>query len=101
MATCSVELRDPRARSGGEGDAGASASLRDAVRRVAQLNPSGSRNKGLGTSSAAARDATASRRDALLAQALVAAAERAAISQTGSKLHARRSKGEGYITFPG
>jgi len=38
----------------------------------------------LGTSSAAARDATASRRDALLAQALVAAAERAAISQTGS-----------------
>src|SRR6476660_8532938 len=48
MATCSVELRDPRARSGGEGDACASASLRDAVPRVAQLNPSGSRNKGLG-----------------------------------------------------
>src|SRR5258706_8283717 len=57
MATYSVELRDPRERSGGEGDAGASASLRDAVPRVAQLNPSGSRNKGLGTSSAAARDA--------------------------------------------
>jgi len=84
MATYSVELRDPRARSGGEGDAGASASLRDAAPRVAQLNPAGSRNKGLGASSAAARDAIASRRDALLAQALVAAAEHVAIPRIGS-----------------
>ena len=84
MATCSVALSGPRARSGGEGGAGASASLRDTVRRAAQGNPSGSRNKGLRTSSAAARDATASPRDALLAQALVAAAERAAISRIGS-----------------
>src|SRR6185369_13204767 len=99
MATCSVELRDPRARGGGEGDAGASASLRDAVPRVAQLNPSGSRNKGLGASSTAARDAIASRRDALLAQALVAAAERAAISQTGSRRlwRFRRSNAESAI----
>src|SRR6266481_7358952 len=98
MATCSVELQDPRARRGGEGDAGASASLRDAVPRVAQLDPSGSRNKGMGTSSAAARDATASRRDALLAQALVAAAERAAISQTGSS-DRRPALGGGGLTM--
>src|SRR5690349_3601196 len=101
MAMCSVALRGLWARSGGEGDACASASLRDAVPRAAQRNPSGSRNKGLRTSSAAARDATASRRDALLAQALVAAAERVAISQTGSLVRWRGRGGFALDDLPG
>jgi len=84
MAVCSVGLPDPWARSGGEGDAGASASLRDAVPPSGQRNPSGSRNKGLGRRRPPRRDATASRRDALLVQTLVAAAERIAITQTSS-----------------
>jgi hypothetical protein len=84
MAVCSVALPRPRARSGGEGDAGASASLRDAVPPSGQRNASGGRNKGLGRRRPPQRDATASRCDALLAQTLVAAAERIAITQTGS-----------------
>src|SRR4051812_38057883 len=84
MATRSVALPDPRARSEGEGDAGASASLRDAVPRVGQRNPSGSRNKGSGRRRPPLMMPPASHRDALLAQALVAAAEHVAITQIGS-----------------
>ena len=51
---------------------------------VGRAHPSGSRNKGLRMPLAAARDAKASRLDALLAEALVAGAERAAMSQTRS-----------------
>jgi hypothetical protein len=51
---------------------------------VAPAQPFAQPEQGLGTSSTAALDAIPSRRNALLAQALVPAAEHAAISRIGT-----------------
>ena len=71
------------ARSGGAGDAMHRQAF--ATRHSFILcQPVGPRLQGLGTSSAGASDAHASRRTGLLAQALVNAAQPVTITQTGS-----------------